>query len=197
MPEKSETTATVRSLTKKPPALKVSTNPLAKYDRYKKYLYLDRPKHIDETYQQAQKLESEKTLAELQEAVIKNLRRKAERKTSSTAFLDYLRTREKSWAANKCHSDGEKTPANEAVSSDSSSNDYSVKLSDIKSENESIYWKENRGKVWAEDILLVNKNEKLLDDDVLDKFKGDLKNVELMLEEIVMPSRVTNLTNIN
>ena len=55
-----------------------------------------------------------------------------------------------------------------------------MNLSDIKSENESIYWKEERGNVEAVDILIGN--EKLFDHEFLDEFKGNLK----MLERIVM-----------
>lgn len=52
-------------------------NPLAKYAKFKKYQHLDRPKHIATTYEQAEALENERTLAELQAIVIGSLKRRA------------------------------------------------------------------------------------------------------------------------
>jgi len=82
----------------------------------------------------------------LQEIVINQLKRKAGKKKSSTAFLDDLQTREKAWAAAgkiRHSADGERSQMiNEEYSSESADDDQSVNLSDIKSENESIYWQE-------------------------------------------------------
>ena len=155
-------------------------NPLAKYEKYKKYLYLDRPKHMNEIYEDVEKFLNQKTLAETQEIVIGALKKKAEQKASSTAFLADLQAREKAWAAaSRCYSaDRERSQINEEAdeSSDSSEVDYSVDLSDIKSENESIYWKENRGNVEAVDILIGN--EKLFDHEFLNEFKNNLAMFE-------------------
>ena len=50
--------------------------------------------------------------------------------------------------------------------------DLSVDLSDIKSENDSVYWEQQRGTVENVDILI--NNEKLFDHEFLTSFKDGL-----------------------
>jgi hypothetical protein len=53
---------------------------MAKYQKFKKYVNLTRPKRIIDTLNAAEKFESEKTLEQLQEIVLESLKRKAMRK---------------------------------------------------------------------------------------------------------------------
>lgn len=126
---------------------------MAKYQKFKKYLKLARPKDILDTLNAAERLDSEKTLEQLQEIVLESLKRKAMRK-QSTAFLNDLNARRNLWKDEKARlaeegpkSEGEMSSVNEVDS---------VNLSDIKSENESIYWKQKRGSVEAVDIMITN-----------------------------------------
>ena len=64
-------------------------------------------------------------------------------------------------------------------SSDSSDLNNSINLSDIKSENESIYWEEQRGVVDGADVLIGN--EKLYDHEFVDEFKENLRQLEKCL----------------
>ena len=57
----------------------------------------------------------------------------------------------------------------------------SINLSDIKSENESIYWDQKRGTVLGCDILLTK--DKLFDEDFIQQFRGSLEQLHLCLED--------------
>ena len=127
--------------------------------------------------------------------MIENLKKKAEQKGKSTAFLDDLRAREKAWKTNSeaisnaaAAAEGGETNNNPIVeSSDSSELDYSVELSDIKSENESVYWRENRGNVEFSDLPIGN--DKLFDHDFLNEFKSNLVEFE---RRVMKPHLVLN-----
>ena len=95
--------------------------------------------------------------------------------------------REKTWADRSAwqaahHSDDDDYDSSGMTSA--AEGDNSVNLSDIKSENESVYWKENRGNVEAVDILQTD--EKLFDHDCLDEFQENLR----MLERIVTSPQI-------
>ena len=79
-------------------AARVSTEVLtaSKLERYRKYYNLSRPEEIKKTYEEADTLATEKTLAELQQIVIERLKCKA-KKQDSQAFIDDMIAKEKAW----------------------------------------------------------------------------------------------------
>lgn len=150
----------------------------AKYRKFKKYQHLARPKQIEETYGAAEELQNEKTLDELQDIIISNLKKQAARKCS-TAFLNDLNER-----TNYMKEQRERKLEDAKKVSDSECSSYhddaSVDLSDIKSENESIYWEQKRGAVEDVDVLITN--DRLFDTDFHLNFKENLKQLEMCLE---------------
>ena len=62
----------------------------------KKYAAYARPEQLQQTYEEAEKLEQEKTLTELQRVVIQKLKRKAQQK-DSTQYVNEIIAKEKTW----------------------------------------------------------------------------------------------------
>ena len=96
-----------------------------------------------------------------------------------------LEAREKDWASNEAsHLQAIKEQMYEHEHYESGSefevNAPSVDLSDIKSENESIYWEQKRGNV--EDVDILIRDDRMFDHETLNEIKSNMRLFEKVLD---------------
>ena len=104
-------------------------------------------------------------------------------KKDSQAFINDMNAKEKAWKAereNGAQRDNNSMMTSSEQQVDGEDEAASVDLSDIKSENASIYWEQKRGNV--EDVDIMINQSKLFDDQFYSEFNEGLRLLEQCME---------------